>query len=145
MSLRKHALDRRQRAGKAWNPGRPATPSSARPHNAVLAANAVGAGAAAVFATIGLVRPNYVQPDFSSSSLSKFWAASSAVRTWSITGPLLAEIIREGRPAPQLFTVAGLIQLGDAALGIRQHNARMAVLPAAMGLTHLRTARLLSH
>ncbi len=110
----------------------------------MLATNAVGAAAAAAFAATGLARPNYVQPDWSSNSLTAFWAASSAVRTWAITAPLLTEIIRPGRPAPQLLTAAGLVQLGDAALGVWQHNASMAVLSAAMGLVHLGSARLLS-
>lgn len=118
--------------------------SSRRACNAVLATNAAGAAAAAGFAATGLARPNYVQPDSSSNSLTEFWAASSAVRTWAITAPLLAEIIRPGRPAPQLLTVAGLVQLGDAALGIWQHNASMAVFPAAMGLVHVGSARFLS-
>ncbi len=97
-----------------------------------------------MFAATGLARPGYVQSGSSSSSLAGFWAASSAVRTWAITAPLLAGIIRGGRPAPQLLAVAGLVQLGDAALGVWQRNARMAAFPAAMGLVHLGSARLLA-
>jgi len=67
------------------------------------------------------------------------------VRTWAITAPILAEITRGGRPSPELLTVAGLVQLGDAALGVWQGNASMAVLPAAMGVIHLRSARGLAH
>lgn len=111
----------------------------------MLAANVVAAAAAAVFAAAGLARPSYVQSGSSSSSLTEFWAASSTVRTWAITAPLLVGIIRGGRPAPQLLAVAGLVQLGDAALGVWQRNASLAVFPAAMGLVHLGSARLLSH
>jgi len=118
--------------------------SGGKARGAVLAVNAAGAGAAAVFAAAGLAHPGYIQPGSSSSSLTAFWAASSAVRTWAITAPLLAGIVHGGRPAPQLLAVAGLVQLGDAALGAWQHNARMAVFPAAMGLVHLGSARLLS-
>lgn len=118
--------------------------SSRRDRKAVLAVNALGAAAAAAFATMALARPDYVQSDSSSSSLAQFWVASSAVRTWAITAPLLAGIIRGRPPAPQLLTAAGLVQLGDSALGAWQQNANMAVFPAAMGLIHLRTARLLS-
>lgn len=118
--------------------------SSGRDRKAVLAVNAVGAAAAAAFAAIALARPDYVQSDSSSNSLTEFWVASSAVRTWAITAPLLAGIIRGGSPAPELLTAAGLVQLGDSALGAWQGNASMAVFPAAMGLVHLRSARLLS-
>lgn len=123
---------------------RSARRSSGKARGAVLAANAVGAAAASGFAATGLARPSYVHPGSSSSSLTEFWAASSAVRTWAVTAPLLAGIIRGGRPAPQLLVVAGLVQLGDAALGVWQRNASMAVLPAAMCLVHLESARLLS-
>jgi len=118
--------------------------SSRRTRGAVLLANAVGAAAAAVFAAAGLARPSYVQSGSSSSSLTEFWAASSAVRTWAITVPLLAGVIRGGRPAPQLLAAAGLVHLGDAALGVWQRNASMAVFPTAMGLVHLGSARLVS-
>lgn len=118
--------------------------STGRARDAVLAANAVGAAAAALFAGLGLARPSYMQSGSSSSSLTQFWAASSAIRTVGITAPLLAGIIRGGHPAPQLLEVAGLVQLGDAALGVWQRNPRMAVLPTGMGLLHLASARLLS-
>lgn len=118
--------------------------SGRRVRGGLLAVNAGGAAVAAVFAGVGLARPGYVQPGASSSSVTGFWVASSAVRTWAVTAPLLAGILRGGRPAPPLLAVAGLVQLGDAALGAWQHNPRMTVLPAAMGLLHLGTARLLA-
>lgn len=127
-----------------WNMARSARFSRGRARGAVLTANAVGAGVAAVFAGAGLARPGYVQSGSSSSALTEFWAASSAVRTWAITAPLLAGIISGGRPASQLLVAAGLVQLGDALLGVRQRNASMAVFPAAMGLVHLGSAHLLS-
>lgn len=110
----------------------------------MLAANAVGASASAVFAAVGLVRPGYVQPGSRTSPLAEFWAASSAVRTWAVTGSLLAGIVRGGRPAPQLLVAAGVVQLMDAGLGVWQRNPPMAVLPAAMGLVHLASARVLT-
>lgn len=112
--------------------------------HAILAANAVGAAASTVFAVVGLLRPGYVQPPSSVTPLAQFWAASSAVRTWAVAGPLLVGIAREGRPAPQLLVAAGIIQLMDAGLGAWQRNPPMAVLPAAMGLVHLVSARVLS-
>ncbi len=114
-------------------------------HRVVLVANGVGAAAAAVFAAAGLIRPGYVEADSSStSSLSEFWAAASALRTWAITVPLLGELVLKRRPSPQLLVAAGLVQLGDSALGIRQRNPSMTLAPAAMGVVHLASARVLS-
>jgi len=75
--------------------------------------------------------------------LSGFWAVSSALRTWAITIPLLSELVLKQRITPELLTVAGLVQLGDSALGIRQRNASMTLAPTAMGLVHLASARVL--
>ncbi len=110
----------------------------------LLVANGVGAGAAAGFAALGLGRPSYVEAGSASGSLSGFWAASSALRTWAITVPLLSELVFKQRITPQLLTVAGLVQLGDSALGIRQRKPSMALAPAAMGVIHLASARVLS-
>ena len=116
---------------------------STGPRRALLIINGAGAAAAAVFAAAGLARPAYGQAGTPPDSLAEFWAASSAVRTWAITVPLLGGLLT-GRPAPHLLTVAGLVQLGDSALGIRQRNPRMTLAPAAMGLVHLASARILS-
>ena len=107
--------------------------------------NAAGAAAAAAFAAVGAARPGYIDSEKGPSSAAGFWAASSAVRTWAITIPLLAALVRHGRLSPELLTVAGLIQLGDSALGIRQHNPRMTLAPALMGIIHLATARRLAY
>jgi len=118
--------------------------SSETARSGLLAVNAVGLTAAAVFAAVGVRRPGYGQPGSVTSPLTEFWAASSAVRTWAVAAPLLVGVLRGGRPVPQLLVVAGLVQLGDAALGVRQHNPRMTALPAVMGLLHLASSRLLS-
>ncbi len=110
----------------------------------MLVLNGLGIAAAAAFATTGLARPDYVRPAVSVSSLARFWSAASAIRTWSLAGPLLTALARDSRSAPELLTVAGLVQLGDSALGLWQRNPRMAVFPAAMGLVHLRSARALA-
>ncbi len=107
----------------------------------LFALNAAGAAAAAAFAAFGAVRPGYIDRETGPNPTAGFWAASSAVRTWAITIPLLADLVRQGRPSPELLTVAGLVQLGDSALGIRQHNPRMTLAPALMGIVHLATAR----
>jgi hypothetical protein len=124
--------------------GRSRNPNNRGARRALLAANAVGASASGVFAIVGVVRPGYVRPDSSTGPLAEFWAASSAVRTWAVTGPLLAQIARGGRPAPQLLVAAGIIQLMDSALGLWQRNPPMAVLPAVMGTIHLASARILT-
>ena len=110
----------------------------------MLAVNGLGIAAAAAFAAIGVAHPDHVRPAASVRSPARFWSAASAVRTWSLAAPLLLALVRDRRAAPELLTVAGLVQLGDCALGIRQRDPRMAVLPAAMGLVHLRSARVLS-
>ncbi len=119
----------------------PATWGGQRSECVVRGANIAGATAAAVFAGIGLARPNHVLPGSSRSPLVDFWAASSAVRTWAIAVPLLVGMRHGRKPAPELLAVAGLVQLGDAALGLWQRNASMAVLPTAMGIVHLESAR----
>lgn len=111
----------------------------------VIALNAAGAAAAPAFAAVGAARPDYIDREKGLNSPAGFWAASSAVRTWAITIPLLAALVRQRRLSPELLTVAGLIQLGDSALGIRQHNPRMTLAPALMGIVHLATARRLAH
>lgn len=111
---------------------------------ALLVLNAVGASTSLVFSVVGLGRPRYVQPTSVSGPLAQFWAASSAVRTWAVTGPLLAAFARGRQPAPQLLVVAGLVQVFDAGLGVWQRNPRMTVLPAVMGVVHLVSARALT-
>ena len=107
----------------------------------LIALNAAGATAAAAFAALGTARPGYIGREKSPDAPAGFWAASSAIRTWAITIPLLAALVRPGRLSPELLTVAGLVQLGDSALGIRQHNPRMTIAPALMGIIHLASAR----
>jgi len=124
---------------------RPAYPDSrSTARRALVLVNAAGAVAAGVFAGIGAARPSSVHGGTTSSPPADFWAASSAVRTWAVTVPLLAGLAQQGRPAPQLLVVAGLIQLGDSALGAWQRKPDMTVAPAVMGLIHLASARVLS-
>ena len=112
----------------------------------LLVLNGAGALVATGFAVAGLARPSIAEPgsDARPNHLTGFWAASSAVRTVAVTGPLLAGLATGRRPSPQLLTAAAIVQLGDAVLGLRQRNAFMTVAPAAMGLVHLATARRLS-
>ncbi|MDQ2894326.1 MAG: hypothetical protein M3Y09_01560 [Actinomycetota bacterium] len=102
--------------------------------------NALGLAAAAVFAAVGVVRPNFSDPGGSEQSLTRFWAASSAVRTWAMAGGLATAIRRDQRASPELLAVAAL---GDSALGVWQRNVRMAMVPALMAIVHLRSARVL--
>lgn len=115
-----------------------------RRRRALLAANAAGVGAAAVFAGFGLARPTYVEPGSDGAPPAGFWAASSAVRTWAVAVPLLTGLARDDGPDPRLLTIAGWIQLGDSALGLHRRDLRMTLAPAAMGLVHLVSARLLA-
>lgn len=56
---------------------------------------------------------------------------------------VVAGAARDVPPAPELSAAAGLVQLGDAGLGVWQRNLPMAVLPAVLGVFHLASARLL--
>ncbi len=99
---------------------------------------------AAGFAVRGLRHPDYVQPSQPVTSLTSFWAASSAVRTWAVTAPLVGSLLVDGRATPTLLTVAGLVQFGDSALGLWQRKPDMTIAPAVMGTVHLASARWLS-
>ena len=110
----------------------------------LLTVNAVGAAASFGFAVRGLHRPAYVQPLQDASPLASFWAASSAVRTTAITASVLGSALLRERAAPEMLTVAGLVQLGDSALGAWQRKPDMTLVPAVMGLVHLVSARWLA-
>ena len=124
---------------------RPAQPSG-RTRTALLALNATGALVAAGFAAGGLIRPSIAEHRSVSdtTALTQFWAASSAIRTLAVSGPLLVALSTNRSPSPQILTAAGITQLGDALLGIRQRNAFMTTAPAVMGVVHLVTARVLA-
>ncbi|MGI8760946.1 MAG: hypothetical protein ACR2LF_06590, partial [Jatrophihabitantaceae bacterium] len=112
-----------------------------RVRTTLLLLNGVGALIAAGFAAAGLARPSIAEPrsDAEPNTLIEFWSASSAIRTWAITGPLLAALLTRGGPSPQLVTAAGIVQVGDAVLGLRQRNTGMTIAPAVMGVIHLTT------
>lgn len=116
-----------------------------RVRTTLLLLNGVGALVAAGFAAAGLARPSIAEPrsDAEPNTLIEFWSASSAIRTWAITGPLLAALLTRRGPSPQLVTAAGIVQVGDAVLGLRQRNTGMTIAPAVMGVIHLTTARVL--
>lgn len=104
----------------------------------LLGVNAAGLLVASIYAAAGLRAAG--RPGRRSTSRKAFWAAASAVRTWSVAGPLLVGLVRS-RPSPALLAVAGLVQLGDAAIGCRRRVPGMATAPAIMGIVHLATAR----
>ena len=117
---------------------------SARGRRALLAANAAGVGAAAVFAGVGIARPTFVESGSDPTPPTGFWAASSAVRTWAVAVPLLVGLAREAGPDPALLVVAGWIQIGDSALGLHRRDPRMTIAPAVMGAVHLLSARIVA-
>lgn len=104
--------------------------------------NGVGIASAAAFASRGVQRPSYVGTAEPATRLAEFWAASSAVRTWALAAPLAVALSREKAPSRSgLLVVAGLVQCGDAILGLRQRNPAMTIAPGLMGVVHLLTAR----
>lgn len=114
-----------------------------RQRHGLLAVNAAGALAGTAFAVVGVRRPAYIGDD-TPVQLARFWAQSSAVRTWSVTALLLGGLAGRSSAAPELLVAAGLIQLGDSALGIRRRDPAMALAPLVMGVAHLASARALS-
>jgi hypothetical protein len=118
---------------------------SPRMRTALLVLNGAGALIATGFAGAGFARPSIAgsRSDGETAEITRFWAASSAIRTWAITGPLLASLLTHRGPSPQIVTAAGMVQLGDAGLGLRQRNLAMTLAPAVMGVIHLVTARAL--
>ncbi|PRY36862.1 hypothetical protein [Umezawaea tangerina] len=70
-----------------------------------------------------------------------FWVVATAVRTYSVTGPLLWSLLRRRVPSPGLLVAAGLTQFGDAYLCLRSRNPVGAVGTGAFGLLHLVAAR----
>lgn len=134
---RRRAGALRSQHGQKTGPGQPT-------RTTLLVVNGIGALVATGFAGVGVARPSIADPKFTAepNPLAGFWSASSAIRTWAITGPFLATLLTR-RPSPQLVTAAGFVQLGDAVLGLRQRNAAMTFGPAVMGIVHLITARIL--
>ena len=110
---------------------------------ALVTANGLGLAASAALAVVGVGRPGFSTSRRDDGSLARFWSASSGVRTWGLLAGLISSSLRAGEPSADLLEVAGLVQLGDAALGVWQRNAGMTVLPALMGVVHLQTARIL--
>lgn len=122
------------------------SPAAAAVPRALVLANAVVAGVSAGLAVLGSVRPGYVEPagsDRRSSPdrLTRFWSVASAIRTLAIVGPLLGRAVTQQSPNSDLLAVAGLVQLGDAALGVVRRDPGMTVLPALAGTLHLLSAR----
>ncbi len=119
---------------------------SSRARTALLIANGLGAVAAAAFAAVGVRQPGYVDSAERVTPLAEFWTASSAVRTWALAGPLVFALTRpDSGSRSGLLLAAGLVQCGDAALGVRKRNPGMTVAPAIMGAVHLVSARVLGH
>ncbi len=120
-----------------WRPARPTV------WFGLLPGNGLGIVIASAFSARGLAQPNFAETEQLPTPLARFWSASSAVRTWSLAVPLLAGLVRQ-RPNSGPLIAAGLVQLGDSALGIWRRNPQMAIAPAIMGAIHLASARLLT-
>ena len=122
------------------------TTRARRIRTTLLVVNGAGAVVAAGFGAAGLARPSIAGHGSAEepNGLTGFWAASSAIRSWAVAGPLLAALLARRTPSPQLLVAAGIVQLGDATLGLRQRNAFMTVAPAVMGAIHLTTASVVS-
>ncbi len=110
----------------------------------LLVVNGVGALLAAGFAGAGVARPVNRRAEVHCKTQHARRVLIGQLRhpDVAITGPFLITLLT-GRPSTQLVTAAGIVQLGDAVLGFRQRNTAMTIAPAAMGVVHLITARVL--
>ncbi|MGW4380151.1 hypothetical protein [Kitasatospora sp. NPDC004531] len=109
---------------------------------ALLVANAVAALLGAGAAVAGVIRPGLVlaagEPITAGTRL---YVRAYAVRAVPL-GVVAALVLAAGPRAAAwpLLVVAGLAQVGDAAIGVRQRNVGMAVGAGAAAVLHLATA-----
>ncbi|KDN81763.1 hypothetical protein [Kitasatospora cheerisanensis] len=109
---------------------------------ALLVANAVAALLGAGFGVAGAVRPGLVlaadQPVTAGTHLYARAYAARALPLGIATALVLAAGPRDA--AWPLVVVAGLAQVGDSAIGIRERNPGMAIGAGAAAALHLATA-----
>lgn len=105
------------------------------------ALNGAGLVASIVFGVRGLQRPSAALPGTETSSLAEFWSEFAAARTLPLAAITLFELSRPTTDVVRpLLVIAGLVQAGDAVIGVRRGNRPMTIAPAAMAAVHLFTA-----
>lgn len=111
---------------------------SGRGRASVLALNgaAILLSTAAAVGSTG-VRPTAAEAGFGRST--RFWTVASGIRTASIAVPVAASLAA-GRPSRGLLVAAGLVQLGDGALGVRSRTWPLVAGSAVQAALHLGTA-----
>ncbi|MFI9159570.1 hypothetical protein [Kitasatospora aureofaciens] len=107
-------------------------------------ANAAGAVLSMASCAAGLINPGIGLPKGEPVTGGvRFYAEAYAARALPLGAVLLHQLVRgRGGPAlPAVLLLAGAVQAGDAAIGVRTRNPGMALGAGALALLHLETAR----
>ena len=105
-------------------------------------ANAVVAVISGVSCLIGLARPRLALADGEAlTSAATFFLGAYAARALPLSVVTVAVLVG-GNEAAELpvLVVAGLAQIGDAMVGVRQRNTPMAITCVVLAAVHLGTA-----
>ncbi|MFJ9774348.1 hypothetical protein ACIRVF_24430 [Kitasatospora sp. NPDC101157] len=107
-------------------------------------ANATGAALSMASCVAALINPGVGLPKEEPVTAGvRFYAQAYAARALPLGAVLLHQLVRgRGGPAlPAVLLLAGAVQAGDAAIGVRTRNPGMALGAGALALLHLGTAR----
>ncbi|MFI9365206.1 hypothetical protein ACIG5E_29760 [Kitasatospora sp. NPDC053057] len=119
------------------------TATGALPKPLVIA-NAAAAALSTASCAAGLINPGLGLPKEEPVTEDvRFYAKAYAARALPLGAVLLHQLVR-GRGGPALLAVlllAGAVQAGDAAIGVRTRNRGMALGAGALALLHLEAAR----
>lgn len=104
-------------------------------------ANIVVAAISGVSCVIGLVRPRLALAEGEElTSAATFFLGAYVARALPLSVVTVAVLIADlGAAAVPVLVVAGLAQVGDAMVGVRQRNTPMAVTCVGLAAVHLGT------
>ncbi|WP_145904755.1 hypothetical protein [Kitasatospora viridis] len=107
-------------------------------------ANAAGALLSMASCVAGLVNPGIGLPEGEPVTGGvRFYAEAYGARALPLGAMVLQQLVRGrgGRVLPAVLLLAGAVQAGDAAIGVRTRNPGMALGAGALAVLHLETAR----
>ncbi|MFE7191472.1 hypothetical protein [Kitasatospora sp. NPDC057541] len=123
-------------------PDRAARRHDALPRSLVVA-NTTGTLLSTAFCVAGLVDPGLALPHGSAVTDGvRLYAQAYAARTLPLGAALVHQLLvsRTKRGLLPLLTVAGVVQIGDVAIGLTTRNPGMAVGAGALAVLHLASA-----
>jgi hypothetical protein len=107
-------------------------------------ANVAAAALSMASCAAGLINPGIGLPKEEPVTKGvRFYAEAYAARALPLGAVLLHQLVRGrgGSALPAVLLLAGAVQAGDAAIGVRTRNPGMALGAGALALLHLETAR----